>query len=130
LNQDTDATLDRHAQRECVCDLHVGRINAGAHSRNLRGGDGVSPYDELTKLFQRIRDESHRFAVSYHTTLQRNRGTKSLLDDIPGIGVVTKKKLLKSFGSVRGVRQASEADLRAAVGAKLAGRIRAHLADS
>ena len=110
--------------------LHVGRINAGAHSRNLRGGDGVSPYDELTKLFQRIRDESHRFAVSYHTTLQRNRGTKSLLDDIPGIGVVTKKKLLKSFGSVRGVRQASEADLRAAVGAKLAGRIRAHLADS
>ena len=108
--------------------LHVGRLNAGSHSRNLRGGDSVSPYDELTKLFQRIRDESHRFAISYHTTLQRTRGTRSLLDTIPGIGAVTKKKLLKSFGSVRGIEQADEAALRAVVGPKLAGRIKAHLA--
>ena len=109
--------------------LHVGRLNAGAHSRNLRGGDATSPYDELTKLFQRIRDESHRFAVSYHTTLQRSRGARSQLDEIPGVGAVTKKKLLKAFGSVRGVTQASEEELRSVVSPKIAGCIRAHLAE-
>jgi excinuclease ABC subunit C len=109
--------------------LHVGRINAGGHSRNLRGGDSVSPYDELTKLFQRIRDESHRFAINYHSTLQRKHTTQSLLDDIPGVGPATRKKLLKAFGSVRGVTTADEAAVRAVVGAKLAGRIKSHLAD-
>lgn len=109
--------------------LHVGRINAGGHSRNLRGGDSVSPYDELTKLFQRIRDESHRFAINYHSTLQRKHTTRSLLDDIPGVGPATRKKLLKAFGSVRGVTTADEAAVRAVVGAKLAGRIKSHLAD-
>lgn len=107
--------------------LHVGRLNAGGHSRNLRGGDSISPYDELTKLFQRIRDESHRFAVSYHTTLQRSGATKSQLDDVPGIGPVTRKKLLRKFGSVRGVGSASEAELREVVAAGLAAKIRAHL---
>jgi len=107
--------------------LHVGRHNAGGHSRNLRGGDSLSLYDELTKLFQRIRDESHRFAVSYHTTLKRQGAIKSQLDDIRGVGPVMKKKLLKEFGSVRGVSAASEADLRAAVGPLLASRIRAHI---
>jgi bisphosphoglycerate-dependent phosphoglycerate mutase len=96
--------------------LHVGRINAGGHSRNLRGGDSVSPYDELTKLFQRIRDESHRFAINYHSTLQRKHTTRSLLDDIPGVGPATRKKLLKAFGSVRGVTTADEAAVRAVVG--------------
>ena len=110
--------------------LHVGRHNAGGHSHNLRGGDSLSPYDELTKLFQRIRDESHRFAVSYHTVLKRKGAIKSQLDDIPGVGPTTKKKLLKQFGSVRGVTQASEADLRAAVGPHIASRIRAHLGTS
>ena len=107
--------------------LHVGRLNAGGHSRNLRGGDSVSPYDELTKLFQRIRDESHRFAVSYHTTLQRSGAAKSQLDDVPGIGPVTRKKLLRKFGSVRGVAGATEAELGEVVGAALAAKIRAHL---
>ncbi len=107
--------------------LHVGRMNAGGHSRNLRGGDSVSPYDELTKLFQRIRDESHRFAVSYHTTLKRKAGTKSQLDDIAGVGPATRKKLIKTFGSVRGVATANEQDLRAAVGPVLAAKVRAHL---
>ena len=107
--------------------LHVGRLNAGGHSRNLRGGDSVSPYDELTKLFQRIRDESHRFAVSYHTTLQRSGATKSRLDDVPGIGPATRKKLLRKFGSVRGVAGATEAELGEVVSAALAAKIRAHL---
>lgn len=107
--------------------LHVGRINAGGHSRNLRGGDSISPYDELTKLFQRIRDESHRFAVSYHSTLKQKGVTKSVLDDIPGVGPATRKKLLRAFGSVRGVSQASEQDMTSLVGPVLAARIRARI---
>lgn len=107
--------------------LHLGRRNASSHSKNLRGGDDVSAYDPLTKLFQRIRDESHRFAVSYHTTLKRSGATGSALDAVPGVGPVTKKKLIKAFGSVRGVTQASEADLTRVVGPATAARVRAHL---
>ena len=72
----------------------------------------------LIKLLQRIRDESHRFAVSYHTILKRNQQTASLLDDIPTIGPVTRKKLIKTFGSLRGVLQAREFELQKVVGEK------------
>jgi len=84
--------------------LHVGRQNAGSHSKNLRGGDAPSPYEDTIKLFQRIRDEAHRFAVSYHTTLKRANATKSVLSTITGVGPATQKKLVRAFGSVRGVR--------------------------
>jgi len=57
----------------------------------------------LIKLLQRIRDESHRFAVSYHSVLKQHRQTASLLDDVQGVGPATRKKLLKTFGSLRGV---------------------------
>ena len=70
----------------------------------------------LVKLLQRIRDESHRFAVSYHSTLKTKRQTASLLDDIPGIGSATRKKLLREFGSMRGVASANEAELAKIVG--------------
>lgn len=74
----------------------------------------------LTKLLQRIRDESHRFAVSYHSVLKTKRQTASLLDDIPTIGPATRKKLLKTFGSIRGVVQARDFELDKAVGTKKA----------
>jgi len=96
--------------------LHVGQINAGSHSKNLRGGMSLSPYDDVVKLFQRIRDESHRFAVSYHTTLKRSGQTKSVLDSIPGVGSITRKKLIRTFGSARGVEKASRDELKTAVG--------------
>lgn len=81
----------------------------------------------LVKLLQRIRDESHRFAVSYHTVLKRKRQTASLLDDIPSIGPATRKKLIKTFGSVRGVAGASDLELEQAVGAQKAAKLRQHL---
>lgn len=84
----------------------------------------------LIKLLQRIRDESHRFAVSYHSTLKQNRQTSSTLDDIPGVGSVTRKKLIKAFGSVRGVTRASEAELATVVGAQKASQIHAHISIS
>jgi excinuclease ABC subunit C len=82
----------------------------------------------LVKLLQRIRDESHRFAVTYHSVLKTKRQTASLLDEIPGIGPVTRKKLLKTFGSVRGVTAADEQELAAVVGRKTAIRLLQYLA--
>jgi excinuclease ABC subunit C len=83
----------------------------------------------VTKLLQRIRDESHRFAVSYHSTLKTGRQTSSLLEDIPSVGPVTRKKLLKSFGSVKGIIQASRHDLQQVVGPKKAALISRYLQD-
>ena len=81
----------------------------------------------LVKLLQRVRDESHRFAVSYHTLLRSKRQTASLLDDVPGIGPVTRKKLIARFGSGRAVLEASPQDLRAFLGDKQADKLIAHL---
>ena len=65
----------------------------------------------LIKLLQRIRDESHRFAVSYHSTLKIKRQTTSLLDDIPGIGPATRKKLQVKFGGLKNIQAAGENEL-------------------
>lgn len=81
----------------------------------------------IVKLLQRIRDESHRFAVSYHTVLKRQHQTKSLLDDAPGVGPATRKKLLKAFGSIRALQHASEADIAAVVGQAKAQAISGYL---
>ena len=82
----------------------------------------------VVKLLQRIRDESHRFAVSYHSVLKQKRTTASLLDDIPGIGPTTRKKLLRQFGSLRAIKGASPGDLAKIVGSARAQRIRAYIA--
>ncbi len=74
----------------------------------------------LVKLLQRIRDESHRFAVSYHSTLKTKRVSESFLDDVPTIGPESKKKLLRTFGSVRGIVQARDFELVKVVGEKKA----------
>lgn len=74
----------------------------------------------IVKLLQRIRDESHRFAVSYHSVLKNKQQTASILDGIPGVGPVSRKQLIKSFGSGRGVRESSLEDLQKVIGAKKA----------
>lgn len=81
----------------------------------------------LTKLLQRIRDESHRFAVSYHTVLKTKRQTASLLDDIPTIGPETRKKLLRAFGSMRGITQARDFELEKVVGVKKAAILKQYI---
>jgi excinuclease ABC subunit C len=62
---------------------------------------------EALYLMQRIRDESHRFAVTYHRQLRDKRMTTSVLDGVPGLGPVRQKRLVKEIGSVKKVRQAS-----------------------
>jgi excinuclease ABC subunit C len=79
------------------------------------------------QLLQRIRDEAHRFAVTYHTILRAKRQTTSQLDDVPGIGPATRKKLIKQFGSLSGVRQASIQELSAVIGSVKADALRQHL---
>jgi excinuclease ABC subunit C len=72
----------------------------------------------LVKLLQRIRDESHRFAVSYHSTLRSKRQVSSLLDDLPGVGPATRKKLIKYFGSTSRVIAAPASEIQQVVGRK------------
>ena len=58
-------------------------------------------------LLQRVRDEVHRFAVTYHRNLRGKNATMSVLDTIPGIGQTRRRELLKHFGSVDKLKQAS-----------------------
>jgi excinuclease ABC subunit C len=77
-------------------------------------------------LLQRIRDEAHRFALGYHRRLRQKEGIASALDSIPGIGPKRKKALLKKFGSVRGIKDASIDELAGVAGmtAKLAEKLK------
>ncbi len=81
----------------------------------------------VVKLLQRVRDESHRFAVSYHSVLKVKRQTVSMLEDVPGIGPGLKKKLLREFGSLRGVMQARQPELEKILGEKKATVLRQYI---
>ncbi|HVF53230.1 MAG TPA: excinuclease ABC subunit UvrC [Actinomycetota bacterium] len=71
---------------------------------------------EALYLLQRVRDEAHRFALAYHRLRRGQRMTRSALDGIPGLGESRKKKLLKEFGSVKRVREASVEEIAAVPG--------------
>lgn len=110
-----------------VVNLHAGQINASSHSGNLRGAPIYTTYSDVVKLFQRIRDESHRFAVSYHTVLKRTKQTASSLEEIPGIGPKTRSKLIRTFGSLRALKNVSETDISMSIGPDKAKRVIAYL---
>ena len=80
-------------------------------------------------LVQRIRDEAHRFAITYHRNVRQKAGTRSALDGIPGVGPKRKRALLRKFGSVREIREASAEDIAATVGftRTLAERVKEYL---
>jgi len=71
---------------------------------------------EALYLVQRIRDEAHRFAITYHRQVRGKAAVQSVLDTIPGVGPKRKRALLKKFGSVKGVREASIEEIAATVG--------------
>jgi excinuclease ABC subunit C len=79
-------------------------------------------------LLQRIRDEAHRFAVTFHRQRRAKRDLTSELDGIAGIGPRRRRLLLKRFGSVGGVRRATREELEVAVGAKAAEAVIRHFA--
>ncbi len=85
----------------------------------LRGHTGpvLLPNDSSgLHLIQRVRDEAHRFAVSFHIKLRTQKGRRSILDEIPGIGPKRKRALLREFGSLKRIRDASADDLAAVPG--------------
>ena len=77
----------------------------------------------LLKIFQRVRDEAHRFAVKLHKKQREKRVKRSILDDIKGVGPATRNKLLRHFGSVDLIKKATPEDLAQVVGKKLADTI-------
>ncbi len=88
----------------------------------------LTPESPALLLIQRIRDEAHRFAVTFHRESRSRRDLRSSLDEIGGIGPRRRKALLTAFGSVAGVRRATREDLIAVVGAKCADAVLAHFA--
>ena len=122
-----------------VVNLHPGQRNASSHSKNLRASmeqarsehptadKNTLATTDIIKLFQRIRDESHRFAVSYHTALKRQQQTKNQLEEIPGVGPKTRQKLIRKFGSVTGVSRASIQELSMTIGEQKAKTVVAFL---
>ncbi len=84
------------------------------------------------RMLQSLRDESHRFAITYHRYLRQTRLSESLLDEIPNVGAKRKQQLLQAFGSVRKLRQATATEICAkvpSIGQSLAENIIAYLQD-
>ena len=86
----------------------------------------LDPHGPALRLLQRIRDEAHRFAVTFHRKARAMRDLRSELDDVPGVGPRRRRTLLTRFGSVAGVRRATREELTAIVGAKAARAIVEH----
>jgi excinuclease ABC subunit C len=79
-------------------------------------------------LIRRIRDEAHRFAVTFHRRSRQKRDFRSELDTIAGVGPRRRKALLTAFGSLAGVRRATREELVRVVGVKCADAVLAHFA--
>ena len=86
----------------------------------------LPPDDPGLLLLQRIRDEAHRFAITFHRQSRARRDLRSELDVIPGVGPRRRRQLLQRFGSLAGVRRATREELEAAVGPKVAAAILRH----
>src|SRR5688572_10742861 len=80
-------------------------------------------HDPALLLVQRIRDEAHRFAVTFHRKARSMRDLRSELDGVPGIGPRRRRALLTAFGSLAGVRRATREELESVVGAKTASAV-------
>ncbi|HXE62626.1 MAG TPA: excinuclease ABC subunit UvrC [Bryobacteraceae bacterium] len=83
-------------------------------------------FSPILHLIQTIRDEAHRFAVTFHRTRRNARTLTSELENIPGVGDITVRKLLREFGSSTMVRQSSEHELAKKIGKAAARRVRAY----
>jgi excinuclease ABC subunit C len=88
----------------------------------------LAPNDPALLLLQRIRDEAHRFALTFHRRARTLRDLRSELDEIPGVGPRRRRALLTRFGSLAGIRRATREELSAAIGAKLADSVLAFFA--
>ncbi len=83
--------------------------------------------EEALYLLQQVRDEAHRFAITYHRKLRGKSMVDSVLDDVPGVGATRKKALLREFGSLKRLRQATIAEMEEVVPRKVAESVYAAL---
>ena len=90
----------------------------------------IDAHSPALRLLQRIRDEAHRFALTFHRQQRSSRDLRSELDAIAGIGARRRKQLLTRFGSVQGVRRATREELTRVVGARAASAIIEHFASA
>lgn len=121
--------IDFSVRREgdfLILNLHLLQSHSNGHARNLLG-ESNSEFSDLTKLFQRIRDEAHRFAINYHSNLRTKKQTQNALEKIDGVGTKTRAKLLREFGSLKKIREAPVQELSKIVGEKLAQKIKQNL---
>jgi len=126
------AALDAIASAGLSGEIDVAALAKREEEIWLPGADApvrLPPHSEVLKLFMRIRDESHRFAITYHRALELREADASVLDDIAGIGAARKKALLQQFGDVRAIARARVEDLARVVPRPVAERIRAELAE-
>jgi excinuclease ABC subunit C len=98
------------------------------YTRDRQDPVALAENDPALLLVQRIRDEAHRFAVTFHRRARTIRDLRSELDGVPGIGPRRRRALLTRFGSLAGVRRATREELAAEVGAKVADAVLAFFA--
>jgi excinuclease ABC subunit C len=98
------------------------------YTRDREDPIALAEHDPALLLVQRIRDEAHRFAVTFHRRARTMRDLRSELDHVPGIGPRRRRTLLTTFGSLAGVRRATREELAAVVGAKTAAAVLAFFA--
>jgi excinuclease ABC subunit C len=98
-------------------------------TRDSEDAIALAANDPALLLIQRIRDEAHRFAVTFHRQARTMRDLRSELDDVPGVGPRRRRTLLTSFGSLAGVRRATREELEAIVGRKTADAVLAFFAN-
>jgi excinuclease ABC subunit C len=113
-----------HAAEAALKELGLEQLELGSLAKKeelvFRPGSSeplkIPKSSPVLQLLQRIRDEAHRFAITYHRALRAKRTLQTELTQIPGIGPTTAKKLLQAFGSATQVREAPEEDLAKAIG--------------
>ncbi len=119
------------AAAEALDELGLGELPLASLAKreeilHVRGREGPVVLDHSApalQLMQAVRDEAHRFAVKFHRQRRAKRTIASELNAIKGVGPKARSKLLRAFGSLKGVRAASESELAEVVGPVLAGRI-------
>jgi len=90
----------------------------------------LEKFSPILHLVQTIRDEAHRFAVTFHRTRRNAQRLTSELHEVPGVGAKTVEKLLRTFGSLERVRQALPEELARVVGTAAAKRLSTHFASN
>lgn len=121
--------LDRFTLRDAVPVISLAKREEAIFMSGVSEPLALDRSSPALHLLQRVRDEAHRFAVSYQRRLRQKRGLKSVLEEIPGIGPKRRSRLLRHFGSIDKIRDASIEEITEveSISPKLAERVKKYL---